>query len=70
MATIAGKNCCNCQYWNGARKVTFSKDRAEVKSSAEKGICMNNKSFSTKGKSRDAGQAANCNHFERWDQLK
>jgi len=70
MAYFQGNVCCNCQYWDGQRKVSSFKDKAEVRSSSDKGSCTCSKSVNTKGKPRAANQVANCNHFEKWDQLK
>lgn len=70
MAYINGEHCCNCQYWNGPRKVSVFKDKSDVKSMGNMGICLNKRSNSTKGKEYRADKPANCNHFEKWEQLK
>jgi hypothetical protein len=70
MAIINGNHCCNCLYWDGPRKVSAFKDKAEVKSLGDLGVCLNAKSASTKGKSKRADQATNCNQFRKWDHLK
>lgn len=70
MAYINGNHCCNCQYWDGSRKVSAFKDKAEVKSLGDMGICLNKRSANTKGESCRADKPANCNHFEKWERLK
>ena len=69
MAFITGDYCANCQFWDGPRKVSAVKGKAEVKSLSDQGVCMNRQSANTKGRPRKADQISNCNHFEKWDQL-
>ncbi len=70
MAILGGTVCANCQFWDGARKVSAFKNKAEVRSLNDQGVCTNKQSANSKGKSRKANQINNCNHFVKWDQLK
>ena len=70
MAIIGGKYCCNCQYWEGSRRLSAFKNKVEVRSGSDEGICTNSRSANSRGKSRKANQAATCNHFEKWDEIK
>ena len=70
MAYADAKICCNCQYWDGPRKVSAFKKMSEVRSMADKGVCLNRKCPMTKGRPQRADHPNNCNGFEKWDQLK
>lgn len=67
MAYVNGKCCCNCQYWSGTGKVSAFKDKAEVKSIADQGICQNRKATNAKGRPQRADHPNNCGGFEKWD---
>ena len=62
--------CASCQYWDGPRKVSVFKDKADVKSSDDKGVCTNKKAANFRGKTKKAREGFGCNYFEKWDQLK
>ena len=64
------KCCCNCQFWGGPRKVSAFKDKAEVRSMSDQGEWLNKSSAQTRGRSQRADHPSNCNHYEKWDQLK
>ncbi len=65
------KCCCNCQFWDGPRKVCFSKDRAEVKSMSDQGVCTNKKTTNLKGNTYKADHMCpTSSYFVKWDQLK
>ncbi len=64
------KCCCNCQYWDGDRKVSPFKNMAEVKTMSDKGVCMNKKAVNSKGRPHRADHPDNCGGYEKWDQLK
>jgi|GEM_PF-3252741 len=70
MAFVNGKCCCNCQYWNGPRRVGVFKDKADVKQLTDVGVCVNSSSVQTKGRQQKANQLSTCNRFEKWDQLR
>ncbi len=70
MPYSASKICANCQHWNGPRQVSAFKTMSEVRSWGDKGLCTNRRSPNSNGRPRNANQPSNCNHFEKWDQLR
>ena len=69
MAYADAKICCNCQYWDGPRKVSAFKKMSEVKTMSDQGVCLNRRAVNTKGRPQRAGQPSTCGVFEKWDEL-
>lgn len=62
------KMCGNCEFWEGSRKVSFQKTKAEtVGGSMGKCICPKCPESGTK---KDAGAIKNCRKFVKWSKLK
>ncbi len=69
MAYLSTKCCANCQFWDSERKVGPIKDKAEIKSFGDTGLCLNNKCANWKGKMCRADKTS-CSGFVKWDQLR
>ncbi len=70
MAYSNGNCCANCQFWDGERKVSSLKDKAEFKAFGDMGLCLNSKSANTKGKMKRADNVCSRSTFVKWDQLR
>ena len=69
MSIVNGEKMCgNCEYWNGSRKVSSVKTKAETTGDGM-GICTCPKG-ANKGHKLQAIAVKNCPYLTRWGQLK